>query len=202
VNYLDYTIIVIIVIFIIRGLLKGFIHEVFGLLGVLISLVLATKMMGRAAGWIAQFADIPATLNAVLGFVVVFFVVMLISQIIVHAAEKFVKWAFLGWADKLAGAVAGFAKGAIVASLLLIIVTAMPLMESLIPGKEQSRLFEPTRKFAPAVFNILAAFLPGSKSFYEEARDSVEGVSKSATGEQTKRFLDSLSEDDSRKQEN
>ena len=193
-NYLDYTIIILVSIFTIKGLFKGFIHEVFGLVGLIASLVLATKLMGGVSDWIAGIADIPPTLNAVLGFIIVFFLVMLISQLVIHMAQKVVKWALLGWADKLAGALSGFLKGAIIASLMLLIMTAMPLVESLLPGKDDSKLFKPTKKFAPAVFDLLVAAFPHSKSFYEEVKDSISGFSAGDLGEHAQSFLESLSD--------
>ena len=186
-NYLDYTIIILVSIFTIKGLFKGFIHEVFGLVGLIASLVLATKLMGGVSDWIAGIADIPPTLNAVLGFIIVFFLVMLISQLVIHMAQ-------LGWADKLAGALSGFLKGAIIASLMLLIMTAMPLVESLLPGKDDSKLFKPTKKFAPAVFDLLVAAFPHSKSFYEEVKDSISGFSAGDLGEHAQSFLESLSD--------
>ena len=200
-NYLDYTILTLVAIFTVKGLFKGFIHEVFGLVGLVLSLILATKLMGKVSDWIAQFADIPPTLNTALGFIIVFVAVMLCCQFIIHFTQKVVKWVLLGWVDKLAGAVSGFLKGAIIASLMLLIITAMPLVESLIPGKDESKLFEPTQKFAPAVFDLAVVVFPDSKSFYEEVKDSISGFSTEAISEHAQRFLDSLSDNDSKNQE-
>ncbi len=198
-NYIDYILLGVIAFFAIKGLIRGFINEAFSLVGLLVSLLLATRLMSDAARWLKQFIDIPPALSTILGFLLVFVAVQLAILVLNHVLQKIVKLAFMGWIDKLAGSCIGFLKGATVASLLTILLTLIPMSNELLPAQKESKLIGPTRGFAPYVFNFLSEIVPNSKSFYAEMKESLGNFSSSKIAEQTQDFLQSvrLPEEDS-----
>jgi len=191
-NYIDYTILAVIAFFAIRGLFRGLLNEVFGLVGILLSVLLATKMMSDAANWLDQFVDIPPALSTILGFILVFAAVQLAIQFLNHVLQKIVKLTFLSAIDKLAGGLFGLLKGAMIISLLTMLVALLPMSENLIPGQTRSKLLEPLRGFAPSVFNLLAEIVPNSKTFYGEVKESFGNLSSSDVAKRSEDFLQSL----------
>jgi len=191
-NYIDYTILAVIVFFVIRGLFRGLLNEVFGLVGILLSVIVATKLMSDAANWLKQIVDIPPTLSTILGFILVFAAVQLAIQLLNHLLQKIIKLTFLSWLDKLAGGLIGFLKGALIVSLLTMLIALIPMGDSLIPAQKQSKLIEPMRGFAPRVFNIFSEIVPNSKTFYSEVKESLGNLSSSGVTQHAQSFLQSL----------
>ncbi|HEX9655097.1 MAG TPA: CvpA family protein [bacterium] len=196
-NYVDYIIIAVAGFFIVRGLIRGFFAEVLGLVGLVVALILATKFMSDLSAWIDRFIDIPAVIATILGFVVIFFCVILAFQFIAHMLERVFKSAMLGWLDKLGGAGVGFLKGATIVSLLLIFISLVPFGSRLVPGLPESRYYEPARNFAPKLFNLIMEVVPGSKSFYVEVKESLENFSPAELARNAQSFLKALQNNES-----
>ncbi|RMF56761.1 MAG: CvpA family protein [Calditrichaeota bacterium] len=201
VNYLDYIIVSVVAVFAVKGLVKGFFQEVFGLVGLVVALMLSTKYMSNTAHWIDRWLTVPPAVSTLLGFVVIFGGVVLAAQVLSHLLQKVARAAFLGWLEKLSGAAVGFLKGAVVMSLLLLLISILPFGDLIVPGQKESRLFLPTRNFAPRLFDLISEVFPGSKSFYSELRESLRGAAAQDLGRETRRFLKTLpNDDDTRKQ--
>jgi membrane protein required for colicin V production len=192
-NYIDYAIVATVAFFTVKGLVRGVLQETFGFIGLIISLIIATKFMSNASAWLDKIFDIPPTLSTVLGFLVIFIALILATQTIIHFLRKLARYSFLGWLEKLVGGMVGFLKGGIITSLLLIFISLVPFGNQLIPGQKDSLLFEPTKNFAPHMFNVFMTIVPNSKSFYAELKESLRDLN---VGEKTQDFLQSLNTDD------
>jgi len=201
-NYIDYTILLIAGFFAIKGLFRGFIHEIFGLLGVVFALIVSTKYMSNAAVQIHALLDIPPAFSTTLGFLVIFFSGILLTQVVSHLLQKIVKYSLLGWLDKASGGVIGLLKGGIIVSLITIMLAAIPLTPHLLPGIERSKLFTPTTRFAPTLFDVVMTIVPRSKTFYSEIKESYDNLPGSHLGKQTKGFLKTFKSHEDRKDDN
>lgn len=202
-NYLDYIIIAVVAFFAIRGLFKGFLNEVFGLVGLIFALIFATKYMSDVAGWLDSFLNIPAALTTLLGYLLVFIGVILAFQFVNHILHKAIKVSFLKWMDKTAGTVVGALKGGVIISLVLLFISIISFSRSIIPGLNDSTLYNPAKNFAPKVFNFIMYVIPNSKSFYAELKETFEKFSVSKLGENTRVLLKSLeNRDDSQESSN
>lgn len=178
--------------FVIKGLFRGFFQEVLGLVGLLFALILATKYMSNAAVWVDKFLNIPPALATILAFLLIFFGIIFGFQLLTHLLQKITRVSFLGWLEKLAGGIVGFLKGATIVSLLILFISMIPFAQKLIPGRADSKLFEPTKTFAPKVFNLLMEVIPGSKTFYSELKESLEKFSPEHLGKNTQNLLNSF----------
>ena len=65
-----------------------------------------------------------------------------------------------------------------IASLLLLLESVLPLGDSLQKEQKESRFFEPIRAVAPWVFNTSKGLVPGAKDFYDEIKEGLEEKSK------------------------
>lgn len=195
-NYLDYIIVVVVAFFTVKGLLKGFVNQVLGFFGLLMALVLATKYMSDVAETVDNFLNIPPALATLLAYLLIFVATILAFQVLNHVLQKAVKVSFLHWVDKTLGLLVGALKGGVIMSLIFLLISIIPLSGNLIPGLNDSKLFRPTKTFAPKVFNFIMSVVPNSKSFYAELKESFDKFSVSELGQHTRNFLKSIEGDE------
>lgn len=176
-NQIDLLILIFIGFFLMKGLFRGFFHEVFGLVGLMVALIFATKYSSEVAAMVNKILRISSNMAAILGFILIFFGIVLFFQVVIHFFQKIFQYTMLGWLEKLAGGTVGFVKGATVASLMLIFLSSLPFSGKLFSEKEHSIFYQPMVGFAPKVFNFVMEAVPGSKSFYSELKESVDAVS-------------------------
>ena len=122
-NWLDVVFGLIIVASIARGVQKGIVRMGIGMIATVVGLVLAL-MNYRAAGNI--FTDwVSSRLVAnFLGFMLVFLAIILLGSIVARTMTKMFKWIGLGWFNRLMGGVFGLLRGALVATVLLMVFMA------------------------------------------------------------------------------
>ena len=170
-NTLDIGILIILAFFLIKGLLRGIILEVFTLLGWIVGFVIALREKSVLASWMIKSLRFPELLANILGFLVILFVIVFLLRWAGRALKYTTRWTFIGWLDRGGGILFGVAKGLLAASLLLSLFSVIPVPDSLEKKKKESYLYEPVGAVAPAVFNFLQKALPKTKDFYEEIRD-------------------------------
>ena len=201
-NYIDYIIIAAVGFFTIGGLFKGFLNQVFGLLGLILALIFATKFMSNMAELVDKVLNIPPALTTLLGYLIIFVGTIFAFQLLNHVLQKVVKVSFLSWVDKTGGGVLGFVKGGVIISLLLLLISIIPFSGSMIPGAKESTFYDPAKNFAPKVFNFVMYVIPNSKSFYGELKETFDKFSVSKLGKNTRDLLESLKSEDSQNSSN
>jgi membrane protein required for colicin V production len=121
-NFLDWIFIIIIGASSIYGLLKGFIKAVVSFLAIIIGLILASRLYSAVSPFLKNFGlDDPVfkTLSFLTFFVLIFIAIMVIGKKI----HKFVQVKFLGSLNRAAGLGVGLAKGVIISSSIILILT-------------------------------------------------------------------------------
>ncbi len=127
INYLDVVLGIILLLFGIGGLRKGFIIEVSSLLGFVAGVYGALYFSDFTAAKLSTQFDIPPTyLNAV-AFLLTFIVLALLVNLIGKLLSKVVKEVNLGAFDKIGGFVFGALKGLLLCSLLIMVLNAFHL---------------------------------------------------------------------------
>jgi membrane protein required for colicin V production len=153
-NWLDVVIIVFLVITTFTGLSKGFIKAIIPLLGIIVGVVLAGRFYGSVADWLSHWLHSSSQAN-IAGFVIIFVVVVIISLIIASLLSKFLSLLFLGWVDKLGGAVLGFVIGGFICGAILTLFTKYSF-----PGMAGSIHNSNLASFFVEHFNMVLPFLP------------------------------------------
>jgi membrane protein required for colicin V production len=125
-NWLDFVLIMIIAGSIISSFRAGFSREVIRLASALAALVLGIWFYGVAGSLIAPYVSSRGVANF-LGFLAVFFSVLIAGSIVSFTVGKVMKMTGFSWLDRLMGAAFGFARGAVVAvALVMAFVTFAP----------------------------------------------------------------------------
>lgn len=116
-NWLDIVILVALVVPAFVGLKQGIIKAALSLAGVIVGAILASNFSDQVGGLLA-FISNPDIAN-IAGYIIILVVVMVIASVLAKVLKFTVKAVMLGWVDRLGGAVAGFAVGALFMGALL-----------------------------------------------------------------------------------
>jgi membrane protein required for colicin V production len=122
-NILDIIFVVILAYCIIRGVFRGLLKELSSIIGVFGGFYAAYTYYAVAARPLSKWISHTGYLNLV-SFIIIFCIVFLVISILGVVINYLLKLAFLGWFDRLAGALFGAVKGILIVSVLLIALTA------------------------------------------------------------------------------
>jgi membrane protein required for colicin V production len=122
-NILDIIVVVILAYCIIRGVFRGLLKELSSIIGVFGGFYAAYTYYAVAARPLSKWISHTGYLNLV-SFIIIFCIVFLVISILGVVINYLLKLAFLGWFDRLAGALFGAVKGILIVSVLLIALTA------------------------------------------------------------------------------
>ncbi len=168
-NGVDIIIVIILAIGLLSGLARGFVRTLFGLAGIALGLVAAARLFDTVgSSFLAFIANdrVAAALAFLLVFVVVFLLVALLGRLVARALEL----ASLGWADRLAGGLAGVVMACLAAGALLWVVFAM--------GWHENRALQCSR-LAPSVLSVtdgIVALIPeGAWEALDKEYESLRG---------------------------
>lgn len=116
----DLIIVVTLVLFTIRGVTNGFIGEVAGICSLIGGFWAARAWNAQVAPWLNFISD--PSLRSIAACALVFVAVMLAIGLLARILKKVISFSFAAWADRLAGAVLGLAKGLLVWALIFIVL--------------------------------------------------------------------------------
>jgi membrane protein required for colicin V production len=123
----DYTVLVIVGLSVLFGVIRGLVREVLSLVAWVMAFVAANFLAGEVAallpkGWATE------ELRLLIGFMVVFLIVLVIMSVLAILASKLVKSAGLAWEDRAFGGAFGLARGLLVMIILVLLagLTSLP----------------------------------------------------------------------------
>ena len=151
-NWIDALIAIIVLSFTFLGLRNGLIREAFSLAGIVLGILVATRYGDTV---VSLFGPRASELPSAIVFAVIIIAVAALFIWLGHLLHKVAKALFLGWADRLFGSVFGFAKGLLLASLLLIILSLFSFFPALGDKMQSSALAPKVIKVAPATYNLI-----------------------------------------------
>lgn len=122
-NWLDWTLIAIVVVSALMAAMKGLVRELISLAAVLAGLALAAAEYQRVAVW---FEDLTRSHDVALaaGFLTLFLFALIVGALISVLAKKMIKTAGLQSFDRFLGAGFGVIRGAVVDCVLLMALVA------------------------------------------------------------------------------
>jgi len=123
VNALDLVFIVIVAFSVIAGFMAGFARVGVGLAATLLGVLCGFWLYGIPAGWLAEYLGTGAAAN-LLGFFLVFAIFVIAGGVIGGILARVFKWIGLSWLDRLLGAGAGLARGALLVVAVVTVITA------------------------------------------------------------------------------
>lgn len=121
-NLLDGVLIVILGYCLIRGIFRGLIKEVSAIIGVLGGYYAAYTYYPSIARLLARWISNPGYLN-IISFLLLFMAVFWIVSITGVVLKYLMNIAFLGWTDRISGALFGALKALLISLILILVLT-------------------------------------------------------------------------------
>lgn len=146
----------------IGGLRNGFIKEAAGIVSIILGAWMAFHFSEPVCEWVSQqFPGASPTLTHVLGYVVIFIVVLLIFGLVARLLRKIIQFATLGWLDRMLGAIFSIAKAALIIGLLILIFEPFNTTLGIVSDDtlSSSKLYGPVRDAAYKIFPYLKALI-------------------------------------------
>ena len=138
-NLIDILIWIVLLVFVIKGFMKGLVREVCSLLGLVIGGWAAFKYYPYLAESLRSLIRIPQPVALALSFLLVFLVLGLLFYLFGHLITVVFKIMLLGGVNRIGGVVFGLLEGAFLLCMLLYLATAKPVPDRLKGYLQHSR---------------------------------------------------------------
>lgn len=121
INLLDAGLCLVLLLFTIRGLLRGVMKEVAGILSIVLGIIIAGRFYRDLTPKIQEYITSPDTAE-IAAYAAIFFAVVVIVAIVTLILRKIVTMAFSQLPDILLGGVIGLCKGIVICAIAIAIV--------------------------------------------------------------------------------
>jgi membrane protein required for colicin V production len=123
VSLLDLLVVIVIGSSVAAGVVAGFARVSIGFLAAIIGVVFGFWFYGVPALWIHRYLHSVALSNLI-GFLLVFWVILAIGALFAKVTSKLFKWTGLSWLDRLLGGAFGLVRGALIAVVMIAVLLA------------------------------------------------------------------------------
>lgn len=156
-NYIDIVLGILLVLAAISGFRKGLIAEIASLAALILGIWGAIKFSYITTDFLIENFNLHTQYLNIISFAVTFVVIVILVHIVGSAVTKMVDVVMLGFVNKLAGLVFGILKSALILSIILVVFDKIDEDVHILPkdAKQSSRMYEPIRSFAPAIFPFI-----------------------------------------------
>ena len=173
---IDIIIAVFLVIAIIKGVQRGFIIAIFSVIAIVIGLAAAMKLSTLAASYLDDSVNVSARWLPLISFIVVFLGVVILVRLGANLLQKTVEIAFLGWLNRLGGAIVYILIYMVVLSVLFFYTEQLHLVKK--ETLAESKLYPRIRPIGPYVINGLGEFIPFFKDMFEKLKQFFANLSE------------------------
>ena len=156
-NYFDIVISIFLLWSAYRGISKGLLIMAASLAALVLGVWGAIRFSGLTADFLVQQFEWSTRYLSLIAFAVTFIGIVILVHLLARAMDKLVKAIALGFVNRLAGMLFGILKTALIISIVLVIINSIERRIPFIPEehKENSLLYQPLSKLAPAIFPYL-----------------------------------------------
>jgi len=177
-NWLDFVIIILVLLFMIRGAIKGLFREAFGLGGVFLGIIVAInryEAMGKVLmREFNKFETLSPRVINLISFIIIFIGIALLCSLVGVILHKASKYSLVKGLDQGGGFLLGLFEGTLICSIILILLSVSPLSEKASEWMNSS-LFSPYLiKEGPAVYDRVVSIVPGKARKFMEKLNKFE----------------------------
>jgi len=174
-NYLDLICLVILVLFVIRGAIKGLFREAFGLIGIFLGLISAINRYEVLGGLISGgFENIPPKIANLVSFAFIFVSVALIFALAGIILHKMAKFSLVKGLDRAGGFLLGGGEGILICSAILILLSISPLSEKMSKWMQGSTFTPYLTEVGPFVYDSVISITPGKAKKFMQKLGEIE----------------------------
>jgi len=176
-NSLDIVFSVLLLVFILMGIWKGFFREILGFLGVIGGVFLGIIGFGPVGQKLGNILPgLPPFLLPLVSFIFIFIGFYLLCRILAGILSRLSEKMFLGWLNRLLGGLIGGLKGALLISLFLLLIGFFPFQKALQNVRENSLLYTPLQKLIPTLYDFSTNFTASSQNFEDKITQTLQNL--------------------------
>lgn len=173
---IDIILLVVLIMAVIKGLRRGLIVALFSLVGFIVGLAAALKLSVFVASYLENSTNISTKWLPLLSFLIVFIAVVLLIRIAANVIEASVEMAWLGWINKLAGAILYVALYILIYSVVLFFMVQLHLISD--TTIKDSVTYQHIEPWGPIVINGIGGFVPWFKDMFAELEKFFENIAQ------------------------
>jgi membrane protein required for colicin V production len=172
---IDIIFAVLLIIAVIKGLRKGLVVALFSIIAFIIGLAAAIKLSAVMAVYLQKNVSVSNHWLPVISFIAVFIIVVILVNLGGKLVEKTFEMAFLGWANRLGGAIFYVLLYAIIFSVLLFYAEKINILQQ--QAISNSIVYPYIKPWGPAVINTFGNIIPLFKDSFQQLENFFEGLS-------------------------
>ena len=169
-NFVDWTIIVVITASVVLSIIRGFVKEFLSLFIWVIAFFAAVNFEFLATPKINEFIGNP-DISKIISYVVVFIIALFLGGLVIKFLSGLVKWSGASGFDKLLGVLFGFTRGMLI---LFIIFLLLPASAQSNESMSNSKLVPIIQKYAPQIEVFFRELINNRDELIEEAMDKID----------------------------
>jgi len=166
---LDIIILIILLFAIIKGYQRGLIIALFSFMALFVGLAAAIKLSAAVAHYIGKSVKVSDKWLPLIAFAVVFILVVLLVRLVARIIDRSVRFAMLGWVNKLGGIIFYTALYLTVVSVILFYAEQLRLIQPATINK--SLTYQYIQPMGPKAIDGLGSILPFFKNMFRELED-------------------------------
>lgn len=166
---IDIAFAIIILLAVFKGLRKGLILGIFSLVAFTIGLAAALKFSAIVAGYLQNSVASSAKWLPLISFILVFVVVVLLINIGARLIRKVMRFAMLGWVDRLGGMLLYVLIYSIIFSVFLFFAVKLLLVQH--STTESSKMYPYISPWGPKVIDNLGNIIPIFKDMFTQLQN-------------------------------
>jgi membrane protein required for colicin V production len=156
-NWIDTTIVVILIISAVMGFINGFVKELASLAALILGIWGAIKFSTFTAGKLYDYFDMTGQYVGLIAFIITFGLIVVIIHFVGIIADRIVDAVSLGFVNRLLGIGFGLLKSILIMSVFFVLLNVIDAKRPFLPKEkiEESIFFNPISDIAPAIFPII-----------------------------------------------
>lgn len=173
---IDIIFLIVIVFGAIKGLQRGFIIAIFSIIAIIIGLAAAIKLSTVVADYLNGSINISARWLPFISFIIVFLLVVFLVRLGANIIHRTVEIAFLGWLNRLAGAILYILLYTIVCSVLLFFAEQLHVIQE--ETITNSKVYPWVEPLGPYIINGIGRVIPVFQDMFQDLKAFFENISK------------------------
>jgi len=151
-SWFDIVILVVLALFVVKGMLRGLLKELCSLLGLILGGVFAFTFHLLLAQFLQDSFHLPDQLCVWGSSLAIFLLVVFLFAVLGFVLTRFVKLIFLGWLNRLAGAIFGIVQGIVILSMVLLALSSSISPDGMRKTVKHAQLAPPFVTLGEAIF--------------------------------------------------
>ena len=157
---------------IITGARKGFIHSIFSFVAFLAGIIAGLKYTDEFSLWLHDFLNIHSKYLPFIAFGLIFIVVVILLNLLSRLIEKVVNILMLGFFNRLGGVIFWSLIYVLGFSILLWFLNQVHFISP--EAKVESQVYFYIEPFAPIAFSLMAKLFPFMEGLFDSIENSFE----------------------------